>query len=109
LYRRNVADDFEIVEAGFADPNDSVMARRGYYPIERNVVSRAFGMHTRARPDVRMARGDVYDCVVGCFVDPDAQKSADPVRTRRRQLRVRVVEVVQMAVRVDQHAYMVCV
>jgi len=100
---------FEIVEARFAYANDFIVARGAGDPIERNCATCTLRMNSRACPDIPMQRCDAHDRVVSPFVHTDAQKRFNPQRTRRRQPGVGVIEVIQMAVRVDQHAYMVCV
>jgi hypothetical protein len=56
-----------------------------------------------------MTLGDADHRSSGTGVYTDAQKLSNADRTRGREARVSVVEIIQMAVRVDQHTYMVCV
>ncbi len=99
----------EVVEPGLADSNDSLMARRFAYPVERLFLAGAFRMQPGAGPDVRMAFGNVDYRALGIGIHADAQKRANADATRGREAGVSVVEIVQMAVRIDQHTYMVCV
>lgn len=105
----NVSIYLEVVEPGLSDSNDSLMARRFTYPVERLFLASAFRMQPRAGPYVRMAFGKVDYRALGIGIHSNAEKRANTHATRSREASVSVVEIVQMAVRIDQHTYMVCV
>ena len=101
--------DLEVVEPGFTDANDPLMPRRFAYPVERNARARAFRMQSSAGPYVWMTLGQLDHRGLGIGIHADAQKLSNADGARSRQAGVSVVEIVQMAVRIDQHTYMVCV
>ena len=101
--------DLEVVEPGFTDANDPLMPRRFAYPIERDTRARAFRMQSGAGPYVCMTLGQLDHGALGIGIHADAQKLSNADGARSREAGVSVVEIVQMAVRIDQHTYMVCV
>ncbi len=108
-YRRDVAVDLEIVEPGLADPNDPLMARRGSNPVGDCFTSALSGCIARAGPDVRMPFGKSSRARWVSALRRCKETRQHPTPRAAASLASRIVEIVQMAVRVDQHAYMVCV
>lgn len=99
----------EIVEAGFPYPNNPGMAQRIRDPIGFDKGANTFRMNAGSRPDVVMTFGNREDIRVRIAIYADTEKAQNARSTSCDEFCVAIIEEIQMAMGIDQHAYIVCV